>query len=499
MSSYQAWAARRAPQGATARGEGILDVNRPSVVERQRRLTPFTPFDSQNLLPTDPVHLSWSDGSLQPFQEKIVEGEWELMVHAGSTDANGWNYAFNWEFVFHPKATAQDFVRKRIWVRRRHDAIEELVLPRLPDSRSAAGLVGCVRVLPVTGTVDEGAAHGTDVECMHALFGQAGEVDGALVWAQPATAHEELLNQTQLCGNIAIVQRDTPGGELSMRKGTGFVDKTFRAAAAGARAVIIVNYADELLAPWKSDHDLMDAGQILVPVVCVRGRDEEALLPGAWCQLSFNPEDTTRDMNSSDIPKSRASKGLGEGDGHGGGRIAGEWEWAADSDDYLEIGEESSDEEEAGKTWLEQSKLLMQENARCLSERLASNSAYCLTHTLCHRHTGLHTAAPACTHICIYIYILTFVGGYPRDWRKPRARARHPHRVKPRSPKLTTTTALPKRPGVKQGGRMVWEQSGWRRRMAQAGRARPCRRSGSLSPRTCTKICENCMTCSRTI
>ena len=291
--TYQAW--RESKRGTQSlRGEGILDSDRPSIVERQRRLTPFNDFGSQYLLPTDPPHISWSDGSLEPVEEKIVEGEWELHVDSVRTDSSGWAYAFNWEFVFHAVMTSQDLVRKRIWLRRRHE--EHHALPHI-----GAGTRGLLRVMltpeeegalleeavPAAAASSGGAAaaaHIDEVECMHALFGKSAEVQGKLVWARPETAHEELSNMAELCGNIALVRRDPPENE---RARTGFVDKAFRAVAAGARGVVVINTHDDLLSPWTWTHDLMDADQIKVPVVCVRARDEESLRQGAWCHLSF--------------------------------------------------------------------------------------------------------------------------------------------------------------------------------------------------------------------
>jgi len=340
-----------------------LGVQRPSIVERQRRLTPFNDFGSQYLLPTDPPHLSWSDGSLEPVEEKIVEGEWELMIHAASTDANGWNFAFNWEFVFHSGVTSKDLVRKRIWLRCRHDEFEDRATPRLPDHRG--GIRGHLRVtltaeeqgaLEETTSSHRAAMHDAEeVECMHALFGKVGEVDGTLVWAQPDTADEDLHNLTQLCGNIALVRRDAP----DERRRTGFVDKAFRAVAAGARAVVLVNTTDDLLAPWVWTYDLCDADQVQVPVVCVRARDEHTLRPGMWCQLSFR-------IRPSPPPHTRSAATSAAADKVGGG----EWEWAADLDKR-----EGDDEEEAGdsESWLHHSKLLLQQNARWLAS-LASNT-----------------------------------------------------------------------------------------------------------------------------
>lgn len=364
---------------------GLSGVQRPSIVERQRRLTPFNDFGSQYLLLTDPPHLSWSDGSLEPVEEKIVEGEWELIVHAASTDANGWNYAFNWEFVFHAAVTSKDLVRKRIWLRRRHDKIEERTTPRLPDEPPREGIRGCIRVMltpeeegaieETNGSLRPAVSHqAEEVECMHALFGKVGEVDGMLVWAQPDTAHEDLHNLTQLCGNIAMVRRD-PADE---RHRTGFVDKAFRAVAAGARAVVVVNTSDQLLAPWIWTNDLCDAHQVKVPVVCVRACDEETLRPGMWCELSFQIR-ASPDSHKRISTTSEAAGKSGEG----------EWEWAADldsSDDDDQLNEQDDDEapnqhhhqahdklQRDSATWLQHSKHVLQHNARWLAS-LTSNA-----------------------------------------------------------------------------------------------------------------------------
>ena len=335
-------------------------TQRPSIVERQRRLTPFNDFGSQYLLPTDPPHLSWSDGSLEPFEEKVVEGEWELQVHAASTDADGWNYAFNWEFVFHRDMTSKDLVRKRIWKRRRHDEVESL-----PDQHG--GILGCLRVSALSpeeeGAVQERSA-GTrqsmgepadEVECMHALFGVPVDLEGMLVWASPETAHEELENPTELCGNIALVRRDR-NGEGCLR--TGFVDKAFRAVAAGARAVVVVNICDDLLAPRVCSHDLLDAEQVKVPVVCVRAHDEVALRPGAFCRLSFRVRRSTDSLRRSSADNKA-----------GGG---GEWEWAgaASSDDESDEDREEQD----GDSWMGQSKQVLQHNARWLASLASTTS-----------------------------------------------------------------------------------------------------------------------------
>jgi hypothetical protein len=324
-----------------------VSAQRPSIVERQRRLTPFNDFGTQYLLPTDPPHLSWSDGSLEPFEEKIVEGEWELQVHAASTDADGWNYAFNWEFVFHRDMTSKDLVRKRIWRRRRHDEVESL-----PDHRG--GILGCLQVSALTpeeegaiqeiGAGDRQAVSGPveEVECMHALFGAPVDLDGLLVWAQPETAHQDLDNATEVCGNIALVRRDPPG---EARPRTGFVDKAFRAAVAGARAVVVVNTCDELLAPWVWGHDLTDAAQVRVPVVCIRANDEATLRAGAFCRLSFRVRTRVGPQKPSAVSAERKGR-------------EGEWEWAdeASSDDNaLESGEER-EEEPVGDTWMAHSK-----------------------------------------------------------------------------------------------------------------------------------------------
>ncbi len=324
-------------------------AQRPSIVERQRRLTPFNDFGSQYLLPTDPPHLSWSDGSLEPFEEKIVEGEWELQVHAASTDADGWNYAFNWEFLFHGDMASKDLVRKRIWRRRRHDEVESL-----PDHRG--GILGCLQVSALTpeeegATQEIGAGHRRavrgpvdEVECMHALFGAPVDLEGLLVWARPETAHQELDNATEVCGNIAMVRRDPPG---DARPRTGFVDKAFRAAVAGARAVVVVNTCDELLSPWVWGHDLMDAEQVRVPVVCIRSTDEVTLRSGAFCRLTF------RVRRSVDSDSLKPSAGVVERKSS-----EGEWEWgdeASSDDNALESGEEGEDEP-VGDTWMAHSK-----------------------------------------------------------------------------------------------------------------------------------------------
>lgn len=338
-----------------------MSAQRPSIVERQRRLTPFNDFGSQYLLPTDPPHLSWSDGSLEPFEEKIVEGEWELQVDAASTDADGWNYAFNWEFVFHPDMTSKDLVRKRIWRRRRHDEVE-----RLPDHRG--GILGCLRVSALT-PEEEGAVQemswgmrqnlsepADEVECMHALFGVPVDLEGLLVWAKPETAHEDIENPTELCGNIALLRRDPPAGDGRPR--TGFVDKAFRAVAAGARAVVVVNTCDDLLAPWVWSHDLMDADQVKVPVVCVRAHDEATLRPGAFCQLSF------RVRRSADSLKRSSADNMVGGEG--------EWEWSETASSGNEVSDDEGEEQDT-ETWMEQSKQVLQHNARWLAS-LASSS-----------------------------------------------------------------------------------------------------------------------------
>ena len=72
------------------------------------------------------------------------------------------------------------------------------------------------------------------------------DIDGEAVVAVPYTAHAPLENAAALAGKIALVGR---------RDFTPFNDQVARAALAGARAVVIVNCADDASTAWARDPD----------------------------------------------------------------------------------------------------------------------------------------------------------------------------------------------------------------------------------------------------
>eukprot|EP00282_Hemiselmis_andersenii_P028319 CAMPEP_0169462408 /NCGR_PEP_ID=MMETSP1042-20121227/19551_1 /TAXON_ID=464988 /ORGANISM="Hemiselmis andersenii, Strain CCMP1180" /LENGTH=292 /DNA_ID=CAMNT_0009575057 /DNA_START=162 /DNA_END=1036 /DNA_ORIENTATION=+ len=114
-----------APPSPAAVGEDVSAHER-FLVERQRRLTPFSDFRTTSLLPTDPKPLSWARNSMagqgkqEPHTESvahIVPEEWELVPIDGDKNHDGWRYAFNWNFKFDKTCRNHDFVRVRHWRR----------------------------------------------------------------------------------------------------------------------------------------------------------------------------------------------------------------------------------------------------------------------------------------------------------------------------------------------------------------------------------------------
>ena len=167
------------------------------------------PLRSQYLLPTDPPNLSWSDGCLEPVEEELVEGEWELQVHGATTDGDedGWHYAFGWEFNFHAAVTRQDLVRKRIWLRRRHHDVH--AGPRREDDGGIAGWIRVILTPEEEGAVLEraGCQSGVvdEVQCVHADMGRLAQVEGKLVCPQPADRDKGSVKDL-VYGNIAMVR-----------------------------------------------------------------------------------------------------------------------------------------------------------------------------------------------------------------------------------------------------------------------------------------------------
>ena len=96
-----------------------------------------------------------------------------------------------------------------------------------------------------------------------------GGIDGELVAAVPYTAHAPLENAAALAGKIALVGR---------RDLTPLNDQVARAARAGARAVIIVNCADDASTAWARDLTWgSDAHGFPDPAPAPRGKGSDGL------------------------------------------------------------------------------------------------------------------------------------------------------------------------------------------------------------------------------
>ena len=85
-----------------------------------------------------------------------------------------------------------------------------------------------------------------------------------VVLCEPEKADADLLNAVQLRGKVAVARRG----------GCSFVEKTKRAIAAGALALVIVNTEDRLFTPSAGDGQYASE----IPVIMIRAKDEEALL-----------------------------------------------------------------------------------------------------------------------------------------------------------------------------------------------------------------------------
>jgi len=109
--------------------ERVLEV----VNECQRRRTPVNDFSASALFPTD-YHGEWSDERMErklkngvasvalPPRWDWVEPAWHWSHPSADerpTDADGWEYAINWDTPFSPKVFTLALVRRRRWVRHR--------------------------------------------------------------------------------------------------------------------------------------------------------------------------------------------------------------------------------------------------------------------------------------------------------------------------------------------------------------------------------------------
>ena len=318
---------------------------------------------SQYLLPTDPPNLSWSDGSLEPVEEELVEGEWELQVHAANTDSDGWHYAFNWEFVFHAAVTRQDLVRKRIWLRRRHQDVHAAA------HHHHGGIVGCIRVILTPeeeGAVLEraGCPSGVvdEVECVHADMGRLAPVEGKLVCPEPTG-----VDMDHVAGKIALVRVDADAAQGTV--GPPFVDEALQAAAAGASAVLLVCSTQHWQTRPSCSNGVDQASDLRVPVVWVRECDGGHLRAGATCQLSFNLRPGAASVTDVRSTSAAASRGKE--------KLTGEWEWAGESetsDDDDDAGEEEGEMQGDKESWMQESKKALRDKARWIAS-LASSHA----------------------------------------------------------------------------------------------------------------------------
>jgi len=361
---------------------------------------------SQYLLPTDPPNLSWSDGCLEPVEEEIVEGEWELQVHGATTDGDedGWHYAFGWEFSFHAAVTRQDLVRKRIWLRRRHHDVH--AAPRREDDGGIAGWIRVMLTPEEEGAVLEraGCQSGVldEVECVHADMGMLAQVEGKLVCPQRADGDKgrvrDLVN-----GNIALVRVLSDSEASGALEDLGFVDQAKEAAAAGASAVVLMYSERHWQSPPSCRNGVDLPAELHVPVVWVRACDEGPLRPGATCQLSFTrpahassvarasvarsthfavsgakqtTRTHTRKQRTGESASSKQRTGECQHTTHTRKQPTGEWEWAAEagssSDDEhnVRLGEEGDKQ-----SWLHSSKKAVEDKAAAWLASLASYHA----------------------------------------------------------------------------------------------------------------------------
>ena len=105
-----------------------------------------------------------------------------------------------------------------------------------------------------------------DGSCDFATFGTRSTFSGSLVWAEPECAESDLTNAGDLIGKIMVVRR----GKVN------FIDKSHRAAKAGAIALVVVNTDDYT---FRLSGDAQSS--IAIPVVCVSSSLGGKLLNGA--------------------------------------------------------------------------------------------------------------------------------------------------------------------------------------------------------------------------
>ena len=387
------------------------------------------PLRSQYLLPTDPPNLSWSDGCLEPVEEELVEGEWELQVHGATPDGDedGWHYAFGWEFNFHAAVTRQDLVRKRIWLRRRHHDVH--AGPRREDDGGIAGWIRVILTPEEEGAVLEraGCQSGVvdEVQCVHADMGRLAQVEGKLVCPQPADRDKGSVKDL-VYGNIAMVRvlSDSEASGDRQQGSThqvwdgeegsahpmpealedlGFVDQAKEAAAAGASAVVLLYSEGHWKSPPSCRNGVDLPAHLHVPVVWVRACDEGHLRPGATCQLSFTrqahassvargsvarstqfagsgrkqPTGThTRKQTTGESGSSKQTTGEWEHTTHTRKQTTGEWEWAAEAGSSSDEEQNVCLEEQGDKqSWLHSSKKAVEGKAAAWLASLASYHA----------------------------------------------------------------------------------------------------------------------------
>eukprot|EP01119_Soliformovum_irregulare_P004270 TRINITY_DN15269_c0_g1_i1.p1 TRINITY_DN15269_c0_g1~~TRINITY_DN15269_c0_g1_i1.p1 ORF type:complete len:198 (+),score=41.54 TRINITY_DN15269_c0_g1_i1:57-650(+) len=92
--------------------------------ENQRRLPlPFTSYTEKDLVPGE--RTGWTNATGFTRSKKFVDEdgwEWtdELHIDKEGADAEGWHYAFNWDFQYtNQHSNINTFVRRRRWIRTR--------------------------------------------------------------------------------------------------------------------------------------------------------------------------------------------------------------------------------------------------------------------------------------------------------------------------------------------------------------------------------------------